>query len=110
MKHFRTSRGPFAERPYYTDNEIETICTDELRAVKLLPDRPEAVRIERFIEKRFRVTPEYQDLGEGILGMTQFSSKGVKAVIVARTLEDEGTESAERRIRSTFAHEGGHGL
>jgi hypothetical protein len=110
MKHLRTSRGPFAERPYYTDKEIETICTDELLTVKLLPDRPEAIRIERFIEKRFGVTPEYANLPEGILGMTQFSARGVKKVIVARALEDEGSETAQRRVRSTFAHEGGHGL
>jgi len=110
MKHVRTNRGPFAERPYYKDEEIETICTDELRAVKLLPDVPEAVRIDRFIEKRFHVTPEYLDLPEGILGMTHFSAKGVKAVIVTRALEEEGSEAAERRIRSTIAHEGGHGL
>jgi hypothetical protein len=54
-----------------------TFCTDELRAVKLLPDRTEAIRIERFIEKRFGVTPEYADLPEGILGMMQFPARGM---------------------------------
>jgi len=29
---------------------------------------------------------------------------------VAKHLEDEGTLAAERRIRSTLAHEAGHGL
>ncbi len=106
MKTLRATRGPFAEQPFYEDEEIESICTDELRAVKLLPDRPEAIRIDRFIEKRFKVVPEYRDLGQDILGLTQFNPKGVRAVIVARALEDEGTEVAERRIRSTLAHEG----
>lgn len=110
MKHLRTSRGPFAERPYYTDKEIETICTDELLAVDLLPEKPGAIRIDRFIEKRFGITHEYADLPDGILGMTQFSARGVKRVIVARGLEDEGSETAQRRIRSTLAHEAGHGL
>ena len=110
MKTLRASRGPFAERPFYEDAEIESICSDELRAVRLLPETPGPVRIDRFIEKRFSVVPEYRDLGEAILGLTQFGPKGVRAVIVARALEDEGTETAERRIRSTLAHEGGHGL
>lgn len=110
MKTLRATRGPFAERPFYRDEEIESICTDELQAVKLLPDTPGAVRIDRFIEKRFKVVPDYRDLGQGILGLTEFGAKGVRAMILARALEDEGTEVAERRIRSTLAHEGGHGL
>jgi hypothetical protein len=110
MKHVRANRGPFAERPYYRHEEIETICTDELRAVRLLPEQPGPVRIDRFIEKRFHVTPEYRELPAGILGMTEFSTNGVQAVIVARALEEEASELAERRIRSTIGHEGGHGL
>lgn len=110
MKHVRASRGPFAERPYYREEEIETICLDELRAVELLPDAPGPVRIDRFIEKRFQVAPEYRPLPQGILGMTEFSTNGVKAVIVASALEEEASETAERRIRSTIAHEGGHCL
>ena len=110
MRNVRANRGPFAERPFYREDEIEAVCTDELRKVNLLPQRPEPVRIDRFIEKRFQVAPQYEDLGEGILGMTLFTAKGVSAVIVARSLENEGSETAERRIRSTIAHEGGHGL
>src|SRR5437660_1022719 len=110
MKTFRSKKGPFAKQPYYTDAEIETTCLDELRKVGLLPAQPEPTRIDRFIEKRFGVTPSYEDLGEGILGFTKFGPKGVQEVIVARALEDEGTKPAERRIRSTLAHEAGHGL
>lgn len=110
MKYIPTSAGPFPERPYFTDNEIETICVEELMAVDLLPGRPEPVRIERFIEKRFGVCEEYEDLGDGILGMTQFGPKGVQRIIIARSLEEEGTEVAARQIRTTLAHEAGHGL
>lgn len=110
MKYIPTSVGPFPERPYFTDEEIETICMDELAAVGLLPDKPEPVRIDRFIEKRFGVCPEYEDLGDGILGMTQFGANGVARIIVARSLAEESTEVADRQIRSTLAHEGGHGL
>jgi hypothetical protein len=110
MKYVPTTVGPFPERPYFTNDEIEAICVEELMAVDLLPDCPEPIRIERFIEKRFGVSEEYEDLGDGILGMTQFGPKGVHRIIVARSLEDEGTEVAARQIRTTLAHEAGHGL
>lgn len=110
MKTYRTTAGPFTERPYYKDEEIETICTDELRAVGLYPATPGPVRIDRFIEKRFGVTPRYEDLAENILGFTVFSAKGVQDFVVARALEEEGNKTADRRIRTTLAHEAGHGL
>lgn len=110
MKSYRAQSGPFNERPYYSDDEIEEICVDELRAVQLLPSKPEPIRIDWFIEKRFKVVPSYDDLGKGILGLTKFGKDGVKEVIVARALDEEQTSVAERRIRSTLAHESGHGL
>jgi len=110
MKTFRTKAGPFSERPYYEDEDIESICLEELQAVGLLPPRPEPIRIDRFIEKRFRVTPEYEDLGDGVLGLTVFGADGVKRIVVARALEEEDTQAASRRVSSTLAHEAGHGL
>jgi len=110
MKRLRSSGEDFSARPYYKDEEIESICLGELRSLDLLPASPAPVRIDRFIEKRFNVAPEYDDLGEGILGLTVFGNKGVEAVIVARGLDAEGTKVSERRIRSTLAHEAGHGL
>jgi len=110
MKTFRAKSGPFAEQPYYKDDEIESICLNELRSVALLPATPERIRIDRFIEKRFSVTPQYEDLTDGVLGLTTFGAKGVQEIVVARALDDEGSKPAERRIRSTLAHEAGHGL
>ncbi|MHB1011685.1 MAG: ImmA/IrrE family metallo-endopeptidase [Desulfobacteria bacterium] len=110
MRTYRTSTGPFTERPFFTDIEIENICTDELHALDLFPPVPSPIRIDRFIEKRFRVTPEYRDLVDDVLGITQFGPKGVHAVIIARSLDEEGTKTSERRIRTTLAHEAGHGL
>jgi hypothetical protein len=110
MKTLRTSKGPFSERPYYKDQEIENICGDALREVGLFPSRPEPVRIDRFIEKRFGVVPSYEDLPEGVLGLTRFGNNGVQAVVVAKALDSDSSAAAERRIRTTLAHEGGHGL
>lgn len=110
MRNLRSKTGPFAERPFYEGHEIEHICTDALREVGLLPSSPEAVRIDRFIEKRFKVVPSYEDLPEGVLGLTRFGKAGVEQIIVAKALDDESGRVAERRIRTTVAHEGGHAL
>jgi hypothetical protein len=110
MKTFRTKKGPFKERPYYTDQDIENICVDELRKADLYPTTPAPIRIERFVEKRFGVTPEYDNLPDGVLGFTKFGPKGVQSIVVARSLDEDGTTPAERRIRTTVAHEAGHGL
>lgn len=108
MKMIKASSGPFVERPYYEDSEFESIATDELRKVGLLPTTPEPIRVDRFIEKRFNIVPEYDDVPDGILGFTEFGAKGPEAVVVSRLLAEEGGRVAERRINSTLAHEVGH--
>ncbi len=110
MKTYRSQGGPFAERPFYEDEELEIIATDELRKAGLLPSLPSPVRIDRFVEKRFHLVPEYDDLGHGILGFTQFGDKGPEAVVLARFLAEEGSQTSERRLNSTLAHEAGHML
>lgn len=110
MKTFKTRSGPFPKRPYFREQEIEDICSDELQSVKLYPLTLSPIRIDRFIEKRFGVSAIYEDLGQEVLGLTIFGPKGVQAILVARFLDEEGTEPAERRIRTTLAHEAGHGL
>jgi hypothetical protein len=110
MKTFRSKSGPFAEQPFYEPAEVESICLDELQKVNLYPTDPSPIRIDRFVEKRFGVVPTYDDLPNGLLGFTRFGTKGVEEIVVAKALDDEGTKPAERRLRTTLAHEGGHGL
>lgn len=110
MRTFRSKTGPFREQPYFRDEEIETICSDALRSVGLYPDSPAPIRIERFIEKYFNVTPKYAPIGEGILGLTVFGEGGVRNVYVSSELDEENSVSSEHRVRSTLAHEAGHGL
>jgi hypothetical protein len=110
MKTFRAKSGPFRERPYFTVQEVESICEDTLRKVDLFPASPEPIRIDRLIEKHFNVTPTYEDLADGVLGLTRFGANGVQSVVVARALDAEESVAAERRIRTTLAHEAGHGL
>lgn len=110
MKTLRRNTGPFAERPYYELEDVEGICTDELRGLNLYPSNPERIRIDRFLEKRFGITPQYEDLPENVLGYTKFGPKGVEGIVVARSLSEDGSKTAERRINSTLAHEAGHAL
>lgn len=110
MKTIRTTTGPFAERPYFEPAEIDQVCADELRKSGLYPSTPEAVRIDRFIEKRFSVVPEYEDLPPGVLGYTKFGGNGVERIVVSRELAEDESDAARRRVRATLAHEAGHGL
>jgi len=102
MKTFRAKTGPFAERPFYEAAEIESICAEELQKLKLYPSDPAPIRIDRFIEKRFGIQPTYEDLPKGLLGFTRFGAKGVAEIVVAKVLDEEGTVTAERRLRSTW--------
>lgn len=110
MRTHRTYAGPFSERPFYSDDEIERICTNALAETGLLPEAPSPTRIDRFVEKRFNARIIYEPMQPSILGFTEFSAKGVEAVHIAQPPEGKRTKSAERLMNSTLAHEAGHGL
>lgn len=102
--------GTDAKRLYFAAEDFERICQEALQQVQLLPVDPSPVRIDRFVEKRFRVQPSYEDLPAGVLGFTLFGPSGVEEIVVSRALDEAGTQVAERRLRTTLAHECGHGL
>lgn len=110
MKTIRSKSGPFSERPHFQPSEIDRICEDELRKAGLYPDSPQAIRVDRFVEKRFGVAAEYEELPAGVLGYTRFSKSGAEAIIISAALDAEKGRVAERRVRTTLAHEAGHGL
>jgi hypothetical protein len=104
MRKVPTPSGRFAFQLYFDDlGEIDEIC---LQAIKR-----QSLWIERFVEKQFRTALRYEELGPDILGCTIFNSSGaVDAIVVSRSLEEQNTTPARRRVRSTVAHEAGHGL
>ena len=110
MRIYRAKSGPFSEQPFYKIEEVENLCTGELSKVGLLPPTPSPVRIEQFIEKRFKISPVYEELPEGVLGLIEFGPNGVRRIAVSKSLSEDGSKSAERRINTTLAHEAGHGL
>jgi hypothetical protein len=107
-----TPSGPFPFQLYFEDlGEIDGICLEALKRQSLLPSEPAPIRIERFVEKEFKAPLRYEDLGPDNLGCTIFNSAGaVQAILVSRSLEEQNTPPARRRVRSTVAHEAGHGL
>lgn len=107
---YRASASGFRKLPYFRDEEFETIAEEALRSTGFMPAVPAPVRIDRFVEERFGIALRYEDLPTGVLGATVFSSKGVAAVLLSRSLAEDDCDPARRRERSTIAHEGGHGL
>src|SRR6202795_2970184 len=112
MHKVPTPSGPHPFQLYFDDlGEIDEICLEALKSQSLLPSKPAPIRIERFVEKQFRTPLRYEDLGPDNLGCTIFNSSGaVEAILVSRSLEEQNTTPARRRVRSTVAHEAGHGL
>ena len=112
MRKVPTPSGPFPFQLYFEDlGEIDKICLEALKRQSLLPAKPAPIRIERFVEKEFKTALRYEDLGPENLGCTIFNSSGaVEAILVSRFLEEQNTIPARRRVRSTVAHEAGHGL
>src|SRR6516165_3264089 len=112
MRKIATPSGPYPFQLYFEDlGEIDEICLEALKLQSLLPSSPVPIRIERFVEKQFKTALIYEDLGPGNLGCTVFNSSGaVEAIVVSRFLEEQNTIPARRRVRSTVAHEAGHGL
>ena len=110
MKIIRSQSGPFAERPYFEASEFDSIAYDELRRVNLLRSDPGPTRIDRFIEKRFGVTPEFEELPDGILGFTKFGTSGAESIVISRSLSEDPQQSSIRRLNATLAHESGHVL
>lgn len=107
-KIIRARTGPFVEQHYYEDAAFEDMAMAELSSVGLLPETPEPVRVDRFIEKRFGIAPEYKDLPPGVMGYTKFGPAEIEMVRISRVLAEDGSRSAERLINSTLAHESGH--
>jgi hypothetical protein len=99
-----------SRQPYFSAAQIDGMCIDELCKQGLYPSSPQAIRIDRFVEKRFDVTPQYEQLPDGVLGFTRFSKDGVDGIVISAALDAEGGKVAERRIRTTLAHEAGHGF
>ena len=108
MQHRVANRPPFGIELRFDRSEIDQMCVDELEKAGAFPAVPSPVKMESFIGKHFCNDYRYKDLPEGVLGVTAFKANGgIKFVGVSNKLDDD-CPSADRRIRSTWAHEAGH--
>jgi hypothetical protein len=106
----RTNNGPFARNLYIPPAKFESIARRALEEVGLMPDSPSEVRIERFLEKKWDMTEDYVELPEDVLGQAAFDESGLHHIELNRALAEDESQPAQRRLRSTLAHEIGHGL
>lgn len=110
MSYTRTGAGPFARRLFIPEERIEKICRESLASSGLLPEKPEAIRIDRLIFLKFGFEEEYLELPAHIMGCAKFRKTGITRILVNRILAEENDTVSQRRVRSTLAHEIGHGL
>lgn len=98
------------KQPFFTRKQVDRVCQNALETVELMPSSPSPIRVDAFVEKFFKIHPVYEPLPQGVLGFTEFNSGGVSAMVISSSFDEEGTRVSERRLRTTFAHEAGHGL
>lgn len=110
MKERRSQSSPFGKVLYFGDGEIEELCESALAAAGCLPDNPEPIEIESFIERFLGAQITYEDLDDGVLGFAMFDGRGGTCVVGAARALFDGGNSGSRRARSTLAHEAGHGI
>lgn len=102
--------GPFPRRIFIPDQHIERLCRETLESAALLPESPAPIRIDRLIFLQFRFEEEYVELPAHIMGCAKFTKRGLCRIMVNRDLAEEAGTVSHRRVRSTLAHEAGHGL
>ena len=102
MKTFKSPSGPFVEQPYYTPNDVEAICSDELQKLGFYPSDPSPVRIDRFIEKRFDLQPIKANAGNQKMVLVESGIQGQK--LVQTTREKQRTRNKDERERDLEHH------
>ena len=113
MKDYTSADGH--RRLYYTDEEIERICEDELDRAGLRPTLAAPVtNLEQLIESHLKASlDQYADLPADVLGMTQFipgerPAVSINAELSAATDENTAAPGLVGRWRATMAHETAH--
>lgn len=110
MREIPAPGEPFERRLYFDNGEIERICADALKSAGCLPTSCSPIEIDLFVEKAFDCRVVYDSLPPGVLGAAAFRRDGkVAAITVSRSLDSAG-QVGQRRARTTWAHEAGHGL
>lgn len=110
MRAGKSTTGPFCRRLYLPENDIERITREALESVDLLPETPGPIRIERLIYLLFGFEEDYEELPAHVMGCAKFTRRGLCRIAVNRDLAEKDDAISRLRVRSTLAHEVGHGI
>lgn len=97
---------PLAYR-YYSEQELVDMPITQLKKFGLYPDKPEPAKVETLADL-ISDHVDYQELDEGVLGMTQFIYGGKPIIFFSDSPVPEDNPSLLRRFLFTVAHECGH--
>lgn len=112
MKITPDAGSPWGRKVRFDEREFDDIM-DEVRSrgggSAFVPGA--GVDVDAVLRDAFEVEPDFVDLPNGVLGRTKFHPDGRVEVEVSRSLADaaEHDRVERRRLRSTLAHECGHG-
>lgn len=110
MAKYSKHPGPFREYKFIPDKRIERAALNALDEAGLLPESPSPVRIEDYCYARWGFHPTFVDLGEEFLGRATFTANGIVAIEINTRLKADSSRVGRCRLRSTIAHEIGHGV
>ena len=110
MPKYPKHPGPFREYKFIPDKRIERAALTALEETRLLPTSPSKVAIEKFCDRKWGFPEDYRDLGPDFLGRATFNINGLVSIEVNARLEEDTSRVGVCRLRSTIAHEAGHGI
>lgn len=110
MAKYPKHPGPFREYKFIPDKRIERAALKALEETRLLPTSPSKVAIDKFCDRKWGFPEDYPDLDPDFLGRATFNIKGLVSIEVNSRLENDTSRVGLCRLRSTIAHEVGHGV
>ena len=102
--------GPFTQKIFLTETTIDRMALAALSETQLLPKIPGPVDIGQFCIRNWGWEVQYFDLGPDLMGQCAFSEAGVESIEINSRIWEDKSRVGRVRLRSTTAHEIGHGL
>ena len=102
--------GPFLRNEFIPDKRIARIAVEQLVACRLLPATPGPIAIEKFCDRKWGFPEDYKALGRDVMGRASFTYNGFEGIEINVSLFEDSSRTGTRRVRSTLAHEIGHGI
>jgi len=111
MKSWPDSKSPWGKQLRFEEDEFEAMM-DEMRGRAgsecFTPGK--GVDVDLVVLRAIETEADYVDLPAGVMGRTIFGADGSATIEISRSLSEEAEHDrvAERRLRTTVAHECGH--